>query len=169
MVKAFERSDGDIAAVLQVLFGAPEFMQTQQQKFKDPVRFVISAVRLAYDTKPVLNVSPMLSWINRMGEPLYGRQTPDGYSLQSAAWASPGQLTTRFEIAKAIGSGTAGLFKTEGPQPQERPAFPQLANALYYRSIAKTLSPTTQQALDQANSAQEWNTFLLASPEMMRR
>jgi len=169
MAQTFERSDGDIAAVLQVLFAAPQFMNAEQQKFKDPVRFVVSAVRLAYDTKPVLNVGPMLNWINRMGEPLYGRQTPDGYSLQSAAWASPGQLTTRFEVAKAIGSGSAGLFRTEGPQPQERPAFPQLANALYYQSISKTLSPATRKALDQAASPQEWNTFLLASPEMMRR
>jgi hypothetical protein len=78
-------------------------------------------------------------------------------------------MATRFEIAKAIGSGNAGLFKTEGPQPVERAAFPQLANALYYQSVAKTLSPATRKALDQAASPQEWNTFLLSSPEMMNR
>jgi hypothetical protein len=78
-------------------------------------------------------------------------------------------MATRFEVAKAIGSGSAGLFKTEGPPPQERAAFPQLANALYFQSIAKTLTPATIQALDKANSPQEWNTFLLSSPEMMQR
>ena len=130
---------------------------------------MVSAVRLAYDQKVVLNVGPMIYWLNRMGEPLYGRLTPDGYPLQSSAWSSPGQMATRFEIAKAIGSGSAGLFKTEGPQPVERPAFPQLANPLYYQGMARTLSPATLQALDQANSPQEWNTFLLASPEMMVR
>ena len=169
MVQAFERSDGDIAKTLEVLFTAPEFSATEQQKFKDPMRFVVSAVRLAYDEEPVRNVGPMLNWINRMGEPLYGRATPDGYSLQSAAWASPGQLSTRFEVAKAIGSGSAGLFRRDGPQAQERAAFPQLANALYYQSIVKTLSPGTRNALQQAASPQEWNAFLLASPEMMRR
>ena len=169
MEQTFESSDGDIAKTLEVLFAAPEFSKTEQQKFKDPLRFVVSAVRLAYDEKPVLNVGPMLNWINRMGEPLYGRATPDGYSLQSAAWASPGQLTTRFEVAKAIGSGSAGLFRTEGPQAQERAAFPQLANALYYQSIIKTLGPATLNALEQAASPQEWNAFLLSSPEMMRR
>jgi uncharacterized protein (DUF1800 family) len=111
----------------------------------------------------------MLNWLNRMGEPLYGRQTPDGYPMTEAAWASPGQMATRFEVAKAIGSGSAGLFKTEGPQPQERAAFPQLANALYFQSLQRTLSPATRQALDQAGSPQEWNTFLLSSPEMMNR
>jgi uncharacterized protein (DUF1800 family) len=169
MVQAFERSDGDIAKTLEVLFTSPDFSRTEQQKFKDPVRFVVSAVRLAYDEKPVRNVGPMLNWINRMGEPLYGRATPDGYSLQSAAWASPGQLSTRFEVAKAIASGSAGLFRTEGLPAQERAAFPQLANALYYQFIVKTLGPATLKALEQAASPQEWNTFLLSSPEMMRR
>ena len=78
-------------------------------------------------------------------------------------------MTTRFEIAKTIGSGGAGLFKTDGPVTTERAAFPQLANALYYQSIEKTLSAPTVGALDQATSPQEWNTFLLASPEFMTR
>lgn len=99
---------------------------------------------------------------------MYGRATPDGYALQSSAWDSPGQLTTRFEVARAIGSSSAELFRTEGLQPQERPAFPQLANALYYQSIQKTLGPATRQALEQATSPQEWNAFLRSSPEMMR-
>jgi uncharacterized protein (DUF1800 family) len=169
MAQTFESSDGDIAKTLEVLLTSPEFSKTEKQKFKDPVRFVVSAVRLAYDEKPVLNVGPMLNWINRMGEPLYGHATPEGYSLQSAAWASPGQLTTRFEVAKAIGSGSAGLFRTDGPKPRERTAFPQLANALYYQSISKTLGLATRKALEQAASPQEWNTFLLSSPEMMLR
>ena len=169
MAQAFERSDGDIASTLDVLFTSSEFSKSDHSKFKDPMRFVVAAVRLAYDEKTVRNVGPMLNWLNRLGEPLYGRATPDGYALQSAAWASPGQLTTRFEVAKAIASGNAGLFRTEGPQAQERPAFPQLANALYYQSIVKTLGPATRQALEQATSQQEWNAFLLSSPELMYR
>ncbi len=169
MTQTFLRTDGDIAETLRTLLTSTEFTQSLGHKFKDPLHYVVSAVRLAYDDKPILNVGPMLNWLNRMGEPLYGRQTPDGYSLDEAAWASPGQMTTRFEIAKAIGSGHAGLFKTDEAQPQERPAFPQLANPLYFQSLQKTLSPATRQALDQAGSQQEWNTFLLSSPEMMHR
>ena len=169
MAQRYLQSRGDIAATLDALFASPEFAAASGQKFKDPMRYVISAVRLAYDQKPVLNVGPILNWLNRMGEPLYGRVTPDGYALQSSAWDSPGQMATRFEIARAIGSGSAGLFKTEGPQPQERAAFPQLANALYFQSIVQTLAGPTLEALDQAVSPQEWNAFLLSSPEMMMR
>lgn len=169
MSQTFLRTDGDIAATLGTLFMSPEFKQSLGHKFKDPLHYVVSAVRLAYDDKPILNAGPILNWLNRMGEPLYGRQTPDGYSMVESAWASPGQMTTRFEIAKAIGSGSAGLFKTEGPQAQEQPAFPQLANSLYFQSLEKTWSPATRQVLVQAGSPQEWNTFLLSSPEMMHR
>lgn len=169
MAQTFLKSDGQIAATLATLFRSPEFTASLGQKFKDPTHYVVSAVRLAYDDKPILNAGPMLGWLNRMGQPLYGRQTPDGYAMNEAAWASPGQMTTRFEIAKAIGTGSAGLFRSDGPQPVERAAFPQLANALYYQAIKSTLRLPTQQALDQAVSPQEWNTFLLASPEFMYR
>ncbi|APA69443.1 DUF1800 domain-containing protein [Janthinobacterium sp. 1_2014MBL_MicDiv] len=169
MAATFEHSDGMIADVLQTLFASPEFRLSLGKKFKDPMHYVVSAVRLSYDDKPILNAGPMLNWLSRMGQPLYGRQTPDGYPLADASWASPGQMTTRFDIARTIGSGSAGLFKTDGPQPQEKVAFPQLASALYYQSLQATLSPATRQALEQAASPQEWNTFLLSSPEMMHR
>jgi uncharacterized protein (DUF1800 family) len=169
MSKAFIRSNGDIAVTLRTLFDSPEFAHSLSEKFKDPVHYVVSAIRIAYDNKPILNATPILNWLNRMNEPLYGRQTPDGYPLTDDAWASPGQMTTRFEIAKIIGSNSAGLFKNNDPEPNEQSAFPQLANALYYNSIQKTLSAATQQALDQASSPQEWNTFFLSSPEFMRR
>jgi uncharacterized protein (DUF1800 family) len=169
MAATFQQSDGMIADVLQTMFQSPEFRQSLGKKFKDPMHYVVSAVRLSYDDKPILNAGPMLNWLSRMGQPLYGHQTPDGYPLTDASWASPGQMTTRFDIARTIGSGSAGLFKTDGPQPQEKVAFPQLASALYYQSLQPGLSPATRQALEQAASPQEWNTFLLSSPEMMHR
>ncbi|MDC8785903.1 DUF1800 domain-containing protein [Roseateles koreensis] len=169
MAQTFQASHGDIASTLETLFNSAEFTTPQRGKFKDPMRYVMSSVRLAYDRKVILNVGPILNWLNRMGEPLYGHLTPDGYPLSASAWSSSGQMTTRFEIAKAIGSGNAGLFKSEGPQPQEKAAFPQLANALYFSAISRRMSPATAAALDQATSPQEWNTLLLSSPEMMFR
>jgi uncharacterized protein (DUF1800 family) len=133
------------------------------------MHYVVSAVRLAYDGKPILNTGPMLGWLNRLGEGLYNRQTPDGYPLDEAAWSSSGQMSTRFEIARAIGSGSAGLFRAEGPTPSDRPAFPQLSNALYHGVLASTFGERTRAALDGATSPQEWNVLLLSSPEFMFR
>jgi uncharacterized protein (DUF1800 family) len=169
MAQTFRRSDGDIAATLATMFHSPEFSASLGHKFKDPIHYVVSAVRLAYGDKPILNTNPMLGWLNRMGEPLYGRLTPDGYPLTEAAWASPGQMVARFEVARTIGANSAGLFKPDGPDAIELPAFPQLANALYYTATANRLDAATHQALDQSKSPQEWNMFLLASPEFMNR
>src|SRR5205809_439830 len=161
--------DGGIAAVLRELFASAEFRASLGTKFKDPVHYVVSAVRLAYDDKAILNAGPMINWLGRMGEPLYARPTPDGFALTRTGWASAGQMATRFEIARTLGYGAAGLFRAEGPQPAERPAFPQVANALYHESMQKTLAGPTRSALDNATSPQEWNMLLLASPEFMNR
>jgi uncharacterized protein (DUF1800 family) len=169
MADTFRTSDGDIASVLRVMFRSDEFAASLGHKFKDPVHYVFSAVRYSYDGRPILNAQPIMGWLFRMGQGLYLHQTPDGYALTQDAWASPGQMTTRFEIARTIGSGAAGLFRTEGPQPTDVPAFPQLSNALYHASVQKTLGPRTLGALEKATSPQEWNTFLLSSPEFMSR
>lgn len=169
MAQGFLRSDGDIAATLRTLFESPEFASSLEAKFKDPVHFVLSAVRLAYDDKPILNAGPIINWLNRLGQPPFGRQTPDGYDLKQAAWDSPGQMNARFEVAKTIGGGSAGLFKGEGPGQTDQPAFPQLANPLYYQYLSRSLSTETRQALAQATSPQEWNSLILSSPEFMRR
>jgi len=169
MAASFQRSDGDIAAVLQTLFRSPEFKASLGTRFKDPVHYVISSVRLAYGDRVILNTGPVQNWVNRLAEGFYNHETPDGYAMTSAAWDSPGQMSARFEIARQIGSGGYGLFKPDQPGASDHPGFPQLQNALYYQSIAQTLGPPTRNALDQATSAQDWNTLLLSSPEFMRR
>jgi uncharacterized protein (DUF1800 family) len=169
MAATFRQTDGDIAAVLKTMFAAPELKTSLGIQFKDPMHYVLSAIRLAYDDKVVLNTAPIQGWLGRLAEPLYGHETPDGYPLAEAAWNGPGQMATRFEIARVIGSGSAGLFKSDAPQAVDQPAFPQPANALYFTSLRPLLNASTRQALDQAISPQDWNTLFLASPEFMRR
>ena len=170
MAQTFQSSDGDIAAVLSTMVHAPEFIATLRPgtRFKDPAQYVYSAVRLAYDQKVILNTGPIQNWLNRLSEGLFNHATPDGYALNAAAWNGPGQMMLRFEIARQIGSGSAGLFKPDGPNAVEQPAFPLLQNALYFSSLRQTLSPSTLAALDKAVSPQDWNTLFLSSPEFMR-
>jgi hypothetical protein len=131
------------------------------------VEYVLSAVRLAYDDKIILNTMPIQSWLNRMGEGLFNHDTPDGYSMNSASWNGPGQMMVRFEIARSIGSGSAGLFKPEVPNAADQPAFPLIQNALYFNGLRQTLGRATLVALDKAVSPQDWNTLFLSSPEFM--
>jgi uncharacterized protein (DUF1800 family) len=168
MAQTFQRTDGDIASVLGLMFRSPEFNAATKAKYKDPMQFVLSAVRLAYDDRVVLNTGPVQGWLGRLAQGLYAHETPDGYPMTAAAWSGPGQMAVRFEIARQIGSSSAGLFKAPGPDAVDRPAFPQLQNALYFTSLQQTLSAPTRAALDQAVSPQDWNTLFLSSPEFMR-
>jgi uncharacterized protein (DUF1800 family) len=169
MADMFRRSDGDIAQVLSVLFHSREFDASLGRKFKDPVHYAVSAVRLAYDDRVILNPGPIQGCLNRLAEGLYNHETPDGYAMIAPAWNGPGQLATRFEIARQIGSGSAGLFKPDVKGAADQPAFPQIQNALYFNGLAQTLGAPTRLALNQAASPQDWNTLFLSSPEFMRR
>jgi uncharacterized protein (DUF1800 family) len=165
MAQSFMHTDGDIAAVLRTMFLAREFNAALGGKFKDPMRFVVSAVRFAYDGRPITNTRPMFNWLNSLGEAPFGHQTPDGYPLTEMNWASSGQMSRRFEIARAIGAGNAGLFDPEDGSAAASSGFPQLSNRLYFEAVEPFLAVHTREALDRANSQQEWNTFLLSSPD----
>ncbi|HLK71900.1 MAG TPA: DUF1800 domain-containing protein [Steroidobacteraceae bacterium] len=156
MATTFQRSDGDIEAVLRTMFLSPDFTPSLGGKLKDPVRYVISAVRLAYDGQPAPLGQPMLGWLNALGEAPFAHPTPDGYALIDSQWSSPGQMERRFEIARAIGSGNDRLGLP----------LPRLEGNLYQLVTVPLLAQRTRSALQQATSPREWNTFLLASPEL---
>jgi uncharacterized protein (DUF1800 family) len=165
---AFRASDGDIASTLRALFRTPEFASARGRKFKDPMHYVTSAIRFMYDDTAILNPAAVIAWLNRMGQGLYNRQTPDGYPLTQANWSGPGQMTTRFEVARAIGTGSPPLLREQGAAEVALAPAPPV-HALYQRSLEETLDAATLQALKQARSAPEWNVYFLSSPEFMHR
>ncbi len=174
MAAAWARSQGQLTDVMAVLLNSPEFSApatAANSKFKDPMHFVVSAVRACYGEQVVLNTGPMVAWLNRMGQGLYNRASPDGYPSAAAAWSSSGQLATRLEIARSLGGGSAGLFKSDDPAVpaavREVPAFPQLARPIYWQAVRPLLAEPTRQALDSAGSPQDWNALYLSAPEFM--
>lgn len=181
LARTFERSGGDIAAVLEALFSTPEFRASLGQRFRDPVHYVLAGLRLAHGDGPLplAGADPALGWLQRLAEPLYGRATPDGYPLDSAPWSGSGQMSTRFEIARALGAGAAiapaarnddmapsPSAASPSPTPQRTP--PSLAQTAYVHAMESAWSPATRSALSQATSPREWNLLFLASPEFMR-
>ncbi len=169
MIDEWQASDGTIARVVAVVLRSGEFRASLGQGFKDPVHYVLSAVRYAYGGRVIHNADPIITWLKRMDEGVYERETPDGWPLDAAAWTGPGQMETRFEIAKTIGNGSAGLFKAREPGGADEPAFPQLQNALWFGGFDRTIGAQTRGVLDRAASSPQWNMLLLASPEFMRR
>jgi uncharacterized protein (DUF1800 family) len=178
MTQTFQHTDGSIADVLRVMFLDHEFITSlgnaaiegaAYEKFKDPMQFVVSSLRLAYDGQNFTNYQPVIGWLAQLGEPLYGRVTPDGYPLSEPSWTSSGQMVRRFEIARAIGSGSAGLFNTDDNKPGPSVGFPMLTNRLFFDVLEPALAARTRDALKRTASQQEWNTMFLASPDWMQR
>jgi uncharacterized protein (DUF1800 family) len=164
----FSETGGDIREVLKSLFASSEFWASQGQKYKTPYEFVISAVRAS--GVAVLNPRPILAALTRLGMPLYGCQTPDGYRNSEEAWLSPDASLQRIAFAVEFARGLL---------PVSRPADPVLAATLPGRQVpvdaarletifGSTLSSTTRAALGQAAPALR-AALILGSPDFMRR
>lgn len=172
MARTFLAQDGDIAATLQTLYGSPEFEQSLTAGvFKDPVHYVYSSLRLAYGTLPtIVNTKPGMNMLKQLGQPLNQRLTPDGYPQAQSDWAGSGQMTARFETARAIAAAPQGFYREAGDKGRvDLPALPDLYRANAGNGLFARLSDATRQAIEQARSPKDANTYLLASPEFMRR
>jgi uncharacterized protein (DUF1800 family) len=104
VAQTFLKTDGDIREVLKAIFFSPEFNSADayRAKVKRPFELAISAMRtLGADT----NGGPQMhQWIARMGQPLYGFQTPNGYSDVAENWVNTGALLERMNFALALAS-----------------------------------------------------------------
>jgi len=108
MAKAYLASDGDIATVLRTMFEAPEFWSPEvyRVKMKTPLEFVVSAVRAS--NADVSNLLPLVRALDKLGMPLYGMQTPNGYSWMAEPWISTGALVNRMNFALALAANHVG-------------------------------------------------------------
>jgi uncharacterized protein (DUF1800 family) len=98
----FLESNGSIAATVRSIVTSREFAnpRTYEAKVKSPFEYAVSAVRsLGANTD---GGRPILDWIARMGEPIFGRVTPDGYPDRADSWLSTGTLFERMNFAIAL-------------------------------------------------------------------
>ena len=179
MAATFRSSDGDIARTLATLFASPQFSDAQfaGKKFKDPVQYVYSSIRLLYPVEVLKNTRPLAGALAQLGEPVYGHQTPEGYGMKARDWASSDQLAKRFQLARGFVGARARLFVTavaidagidEGELRRVRQAHP-IERARIEPLVAPLLSPKTRETLARAEDPQEWAALLLSSPEFMYR
>ena len=104
MAKTFEKSKGDIRAVMTTMIYSPEFWSRAafRAKVKTPFELVASTTRaLGADVDQPLQLA---QWVARIGEPLYQCLTPNGYSDKAATWISTGALLNRVNFAVALTS-----------------------------------------------------------------
>ncbi|TDM08111.1 MAG: DUF1800 domain-containing protein [Ideonella sp. MAG2] len=108
----FTQTDGDLKAVMRQLLESPEFSaaSARQAKFKPPYRYVLSSLR-ASDAHDI-EIRPLIAVLQRLGMPLFGSPTPDGYKYTEQAWLSPDALQARVTFATAFASGRLPELKS---------------------------------------------------------
>jgi len=122
MAAAFLKSGGDIKTVLRTMFDSPEFWSPRvyRAKVKTPLEFVASAVRAS--GAEVANAQPLVQSLDKLGMPLYGMQTPNGYSWKAEPWVSTGALVSRMNFALVLtGNRLAGVRTDWAPVAPVQP------------------------------------------------
>jgi uncharacterized protein (DUF1800 family) len=151
MAKTFEKSKGDIRAVMTTMIYSPEFWSraTFREKVKTPFELVASTVRaLGGNMDQPLQ---MAQWVNRIGEPLYQCLTPNGYSDKGAAWISTGALLNRMNFAVALaGNNIRGtMVDLDSLVGSDVVGNPQAAlDRVETEFLAGQISDTTRATLD---------------------
>lgn len=167
----FTKSDGDIRETLKAIFFSKEFNSTEayRVKIKRPFELVISAIRtLGADT----NGGPGThQWIARMGEPLYGFQTPNGYSDAAQSWVNTGGLLERMNFGLALANnrvqGTkVSLAKTNGEQAK---VMDEYLKTILAGEISAATRETLLKQLEPSDPATKVVGLILGTPEFQRQ
>jgi hypothetical protein len=115
MAQTFLKTDGDIRMVLLTMIQSPEFFtrDTYRAKVKTPQDYVISAVRAS--GADVQSAGALAASISDLGMPIYGMQTPNGYSMRADPWNSTAALISRMNFALALASNRVAGVHTDLP------------------------------------------------------
>ncbi|MDQ3995969.1 MAG: DUF1800 domain-containing protein [Gemmatimonadota bacterium] len=103
--ETFRRTDGDIRAVVRTIVTSPEFFSraAYRTKVKSPFELVASALRVM---NAEIDTTPRTAQVvARLGQPVFGRQTPDGWPESGAEWMNAGAILNRINFGLALAAG----------------------------------------------------------------
>ena len=149
MAQTFQHSDGDIAAVLRTMFESGEFDASLGSKFKDPMHYVVSAVRLAYDGKPISDLAANVELVEPPGR---GAVRPSESRWISARWKRLGKFRTVEPPLRNRARDRRGkpLFDPEDGTAATRDRISAAFASAVFDAVAPFLSAQTSDALTRA-------------------
>ncbi|HKR22702.1 MAG TPA: DUF1800 domain-containing protein [Pyrinomonadaceae bacterium] len=169
---AFTKSDGDIRETLKAIFFSNEFNSAEayRAKVKRPFELVVSAIRtLGADT----NGGPGTHrWIERMGEPLYGYQTPNGYSDAAESWVNTGGLLERMNFGLALaGNRVQGtrVDLTKFTGDNQNKLVDESLKTILAGEVSISTKQTLLKQLDQSDPVAKVVGLILGTPEFQRQ
>ncbi len=105
MAATFTATDGDLRQVMATMLKAPEFWDPAnfRSKVKSPLEMVVSAVRAVNGDLDF--TQQMNGTMASLGEPLYRKLEPTGYSNRSTDWMNSASLLARMNFANNLAQG----------------------------------------------------------------
>jgi uncharacterized protein (DUF1800 family) len=103
--QTFTKTDGDIRETVSCIVTSPEFFSkaAYRAKVKTPFEVVASALR-AVGAQP--DTTPRtVQIVARLGQPVFGRQTPDGWPDRADAWMNTGSILNRINFGLSLAAG----------------------------------------------------------------
>jgi uncharacterized protein (DUF1800 family) len=99
MARTFLKTRGGLREVMTAMLASKEFWSTDAYrcKVKSPLEFVASAVRSV--NGDVDYAVSLANQVGQLGQPLYRKQEPTGYSNSSAQWLNTAGLLARMNFA----------------------------------------------------------------------
>ncbi|MCI0556002.1 MAG: DUF1800 domain-containing protein, partial [Anaerolineae bacterium] len=113
LAQVFLQSDGDTRQILRALLNSEQFKTSAGQKFKKPLDFFISTLRLT-DTTIIGNLRKLQEYLRLLGQIPFFWQPPDGYPDVAEYWATTSGLLDRWNfgfllVSNAIKGATVDL------------------------------------------------------------
>jgi uncharacterized protein (DUF1800 family) len=115
MAQTFLRTDGDLRAVMKTMLDSREFWSeaAYRSKMKSPLEMVAGAVRAV--NGDVDYAFALVNQVGMLGEPLYRKVEPTGYSNASAEWLNSAGLLARMNFAVQLaGNKVQGVKVSAG-------------------------------------------------------
>jgi len=169
MAAKFLATSGDIREVMKTMLESKEFWSegAYRAKIKTPFEMVASSVR-ALDAD-VTDAWALANQVGNLGEPLYRKQEPTGYSNANSEWVNSAALLSRMNFALQLARNGVPGVKVDAARFGSDPL--QVAKVLLFRNA----TPQTRAAIDKALEAQKQKTpamvagLVIGSPDFQRR
>ena len=158
MARTYMDTDGDLREVLKTMFDSPEFFDPAafKTRVKSPLELVASAIRASgadIDYSFALGRT-----LGMMGQPLYRKAEPTGYSSRGAEWMNSASLVARMNFASA-------LARNQFPGVALSAArWPESTDEIARMLLGTPLSGTVRAALRQDKPAADDGAFNAALP-----
>ena len=119
MAATFLKKDGDLRAVLKTMFDSPEFWSrgAYRSKMKSPLEMVASSLR-AVDAN-VDFAFGLNNQLTQLGEPLYRKAEPTGYSNSGQEWLNSAGLLARMNFSVALVNNKVPGVRVDNAQASE--------------------------------------------------